>query len=322
MIIALLIAVVLVAVLVGCKKNAGGDTQETKNVTGVENMKTDGANGTGGTDSAEGVADGLTLCGIEYSFHSGTMMGVDESYIINEKEIVNASFFPEESGNREPKIVENVAITEAQWKNIEKAALNLMPVLEVFVPNDKKVEFPDIEVLDGGDKTTFAFEWKDKDGNVTRTEYYYPNDRRVHTYLDTVRETADPIGREIVWYGEPEITGIYLTVGDSPITNGKGYSFQCSRKSDDENAWYLFCYYIKDGKNVSISEVVGKETWDRVHEFIKKYDTSKWDSAKSDGKVSLTYYMDDGKQPRFVPSNKECEEIREFFLGIIEELSK
>ncbi len=53
--------------------------------------------------------------------------------------------------------------------------------------------------MDGLEQTGFSLTWRDKNGEETKVRYYISSDPRFKTVLDLLKETAHPIGREIVW---------------------------------------------------------------------------------------------------------------------------
>ena len=153
-----------------------------------------------------------TLCGVEYWYLSGMEWGADINIRISEEKIVYASYFPWEgtdgdclSGETDPVTLENVTIEAEQWNNIEKAVMDIVPLLESMKEENrlKKLLYERLikkHVMDGLEQTGFSLTWRDKDGEETKVQYYIPSDPRFKTVLDLLKETAPPIGREIVWY--------------------------------------------------------------------------------------------------------------------------
>ena len=150
-----------------------------------------------------------TLCGVEYWYTSGTMMGADIHIKLTDEEIVYASYFPWEgmndySGDETDCItVEHESIEIERWNEIQNAVMEIVPLLE---PEKKAKESKfkkildgwfnkNIEVLDGGDSYGFVLTWRDETGEEISVGYYIPNDSRFHTLLELMKETVHPIGR-------------------------------------------------------------------------------------------------------------------------------
>lgn len=188
--------------MAGCTNTAPGD-----NVTEISESMTEASE----TEVTElEVNEERTLCGVNYSFRSGTMYGADIHIHITDKELVYASYYPWEGidnydGDEYEEItVENVPIDAERWCDIEKAVNDILPLLGEGMTSEEwnkpKVDLdPDIEILDGGDRRNFILTWRDENGEETELYYKTPGDRRFLNLLDLLKETAHPVGREITW---------------------------------------------------------------------------------------------------------------------------
>lgn len=156
-----------------------------------------------------------TLCGVEYCHTGGSVYGQDITIILRDKGLVYASYYPWEGtddylGDGSDCItVENVPLEEGSWNEIEKAIEDILPILK-RKDNEKKGVFQQLlsrifakneEVMDGVGSLSFAVIWRDdENGAELKVSYEIPDDKRFVTLLDLMKETAHPIGREIVWY--------------------------------------------------------------------------------------------------------------------------
>lgn len=269
----------------------------------------------------------LTLCGVRYSYSSGMEFGRDRSVNITDKEIVSASFYPWEGqnnyeGDETEKIeIENQPITVEQWAEIEKAITNILPILEEYHKTYNPFSvIGETMMLDGGDKSGFSLTWRSPDGSEKTVSYYQPNDRRYYvTVIDTLMETVHPVGREIVWYGEPVLDGIHVASGDSSSGRKGNFSFQCTRKNEEE--WWYFAYFGLDGNPVSLSLTVDESCWSVIDEKIKALDI---ESLKKGEKMEkyITLYYSDGKNVNVLPDKKLLNELESFFTELSGKLNK
>ena len=300
------------------------------------------------------------LCGVEYQYKNGMEYGMDISIHITDKEIIYASYYPWEGINNydsdlnEEIIIEHQPIEPAQWADIEKAVNALLPVLgegrivntaentnfgfsdgfpsldgfngNLLSLEDFSSSLPssndfgdDIQILDGGDINIFRLTWREN-GKETTYRYTIPGDRRFYTLIDVLSETVHPVGREIIWYGEPVIEGVYVTTGNAHSGKDSDFSFQCTKKVGTDNEWWFFNYYGENGLPVSYSTTVNEEIWNRVSEKLTELKVTQWDEGKYGNELKLTLYYSDEKQLYFTPDKNNLNELRSFFLGIIEEL--
>lgn len=300
------------------------------------------------------------LCGVEYRYKNGMEYGMDISIHITDKEIVYASYYPWEGISNydgdlnEEIIIEHQPIEPAQWADIEKAVNALLPVLgegrivntaentnfgfsdgfpsldgfngNLLSLEDFSSSLPssndsgdDIQILDGGDINIFRLTWREN-GKETTYRYTIPGDRRFYTLIDVLCETVHPVGREIIWYGEPVIEGVYVTTGNAHSGKDSDFSFQCTKKAGTDNEWWFFNYYGENGLPVSYSTTVNEEIWNRVSEKLTELKVTEWEEGKYGNELKLTLYYSDEKQLYFTPDENNLKELKDFFLGIIEEL--
>lgn len=285
----------------------------------------------------------LTLCKAEYSRTGGMVYGEDITIEITDREIVYASYFPWEgiddySGEeRDEIVVEHKPIEPAQWAEIVRAvnAISaLLKVIEEYKPTPKVngmlMGFGDclkkipasklnpIQVLDGGDKSSFRLTWRDENGLETTYRYSQINDRRFYTLLDILRETVHPTGRKIVWYGEPVVNGVYVSVGESTSGNDKDFSFNLVEK--EKGVWRFYAYYGENKQPISYYAEVNEDIWGKVAEKLKELGVEQWKQGKYRDNPNLTLNYDDGKSANFKPNKKGLAELKAFFLGIVAEL--
>ena len=271
--------------------------------------------------------ENLTLCGVDYHYSSGSMFGVARSAHITDKEIVSASFYPWEGQNNyegdETELIEieHQPITAEQWAEIEKAIKNIMPILEEYheAYNPFSV-IGEAMMLDGGDKSGFSLTWRSPDGGEKTVSYYSPNDRRFYvTVIDTLMETVHPVGREIVWYGEPVLEGFHVTSGDSLSGRKGNFSFQCTKK--DEEEWRYIAYFGVNGKAVSLNYTVDEACWSIIAEKVKALGIESLKTGEMEDKYIALYYSDN-KIVRVLPDKKLLEELESFFTELSQELNK
>lgn len=320
----------------GCNGTKSPTATTTENIVGTADENTGdsttaGAETTAFSETTEErnnmITEELTLCGVRYHYSSGMEFGRDRSVNITDKEIVSASFYPWEGqnnyeGDETEKIeIENQPITAEQWAEIEKAIQNIVPILEEY--HETYNPFSAIGeniMLDGGDKSGFSLTWRSPDGSEKTVSYYQPGDRRYYvTVIDTLMETVHPVGREIVWYGEPVLEGIYITSGDSYSGRKGNFSFQCTRKNEEE--WWYFAYFGIDGKVVSLSLTVDESCWSIIDEKVKALGIESLEKGEKKDRY-ITLYYSDGKSVNVLPDKKLLNELESFFTELSRELNK
>lgn len=275
-----------------------------------------------------------TLCGIEYWYTSGMVFGEDIHMHITDEQIVYASYFPWEgmddySGEEMDCVTfENVAIEPEQWNEIEKAVMDIVPVLEQ-AENEKnswlKKKLAEwgtkiFEVMDGGDTSGFILTWRDENGIETEVTYYTPGDRRFWTVLDLMKETVHPIGREIVWYDPPELVGFYVSTGGDIYSRQKNeFSYQCTVKDSDKGEWRFISYFSENGESASYSDTVNEDTWELIAEKCGELDLESLDYNRN-SKAYATLYYSDGKQQSISPGKNDLKELQSFFEELVRQL--
>ncbi|MDY4587547.1 MAG: hypothetical protein SPD47_03775 [Oscillospiraceae bacterium] len=300
----------------------------------------------------------LTLCAAEYWYSGGSVYGEDIRIQITDKEIVYASYFPWEGINnydgdeRDKIVVEHKPIEPAQWADIEKAVDAVLPVLgegEEYTPvtpsntgmltmNDvmaltkeyeakssqkgvfQKLISNTFQILDGGDSGGFRLTWRDSGGTETTYSYRRPSDRRFYTLIDVMRETVHPVGREIVWYGEPEVNGVYVTVGKPSSGKDSDFSFSCKPNTSADGEWRFYAYYGENKKPLSCITSVDETIWKRISEKLTELCVEEWKQGKYGSDKLITLYYSDGKSAYFTPDKKGLQELKAFFLDIVNEL--
>lgn len=339
-------AAVLSVLLVGCSGNSPVITEEISAPADTKEEET------------VEVYNDLTLCAAEYWYSVGTVYGEDIRIQITEKEIVYASYFPWEGINnydgdeRDEIVVEHKPIEQAQWADIEKAVDAVLPVLgegEEYIPvtrsntgvptmNDamasvkeyeaksrkksvfQKLISDKIQILDGGDSSGFRLTWRDSGGTETTYSYRQPGDRRFYTLIAVMRETVHPVGREIVWYGEPEVDGVYVTVGKPFSGKDSDFSFCCKPNTSVEGKWRFYAYYGENKKPLSCITSVDEAIWKRISEKLTELSVEKWKPGKYGSDKHITLYYSDGRSAHFTPDKRGLQELKAFFLDIVNEL--
>lgn len=328
--------------------NTEESTEKSEETTAPVTEETEAPETTKKEEEALETNSNPTLCGVEYRYKSGMTYGTDISIHITDKEIVYASYFPWEGINNydgdlnEVIIIEHQPIEPAQWADIERAVNGILPILgegEVINATEKTAfgfssGFPsldgfsgnlqslddfsnNLQPLDGGDTNIFRLTWRE-DGKETTYSYRKPGDRRFLTLIDVLCETVHPVGREIIWYGEPVINGVYVTTGNSDSGKDSDFSFQCTKKAEGE--WWFFANYGENDRPVSYTTTVNEQIWNRISEKLTELDVTRWEAGKYGNDLKLTLYYSDEKQAYFTPDENNLSELKGFFLGIIEEL--
>lgn len=119
---------------------------------------------------------------------------------------------------------------------------------------------------------------------------------------------------------EPVIEGIDITAGNPFSGKDSDFSFQCTKMAKTDNEWCFFNYYGENGKLVSYSTTVNEEIWNRVSQKLTELNVTEWKEGKYQNALELTLYYSDKKQLNFTPDENILMELKNFFLGIIEEL--
>lgn len=325
-------------------------TEKPEEITTAKTEETEAAETTKKEEEDLETNNKPTLCGVEYRYKSSMTYGMDISIHITDKEIVYASYYPWEGINNydgdlyEEIIIEHQPIEPAQWADIERAVNAVLPILgegKVVNPAGKENTafgfsggFPslngfsgglqplsgftdDIQPVDGVDSSVFRLTWREK-GEETTYSYRKPGDKRFLTLIDVLCETVHPVGREIIWYGEPVIEGVYVTTGNTHSGKDSDFSFQCTKKAEGE--WWFFANYGENEQPVSYTTTVNEEIWNRISEKLTELKVTQWEEGKYGNDLKLTLYYSDEKQLHFTPDKNNLKELKDFFIGIIEEL--
>ena len=119
-----------------------------------------------------------TLAAIEYGRRVDMVWGENFSVRVAPEEIVFIEYFVEE--DRDYRFGSGIPLEAGQWKQLETAALELLPGLTEIKPKKEtwwerlfKKEEPFL--LDGADSSTLSFDWETKNGIVT-VSYSWKND--------------------------------------------------------------------------------------------------------------------------------------------------
>ena len=295
----------LLTLLAGCfRKIAGGDEP-----------------GTGGTSSASPtVATPGELCRIKLESSAGSMEYHTEFAIeVTPEEIVHAEYWPEEGTDSiDIPQKDHVPITGEQWADLEKIVGDLYPELRPIPEQDDSeplsVDGEEIEILDGGDYWNFWLTWKTEEGEVT-VRYGNVSDRRIRTLDDLLRELADPIGREIVWYDPPEIGGVFFHDDETDE------SFQLT--DFGEERYYFITRWHEGKEKKDLTKIVDASVWPPFKEFLGAQDYARFPEGWSfHDPRTVTIYYTDGRQKTWQPDEEAAAALREFFLSQVPEVEK
>lgn len=263
--------------------------------------------------------ENATLREVKYSWSSGTMARAAFSIQVNEKEIVNARYYPmnHEADDYDMHEIVNVPVSEKDWKAICDAVDILCPVLKEVAPVTevkKSSKKYDMEILDGGDTFDFELIWE-IDGELVSKEYCNPDYERFCVLDELLAELADPIGREIPVYTPPILNGAWVSIGKD---DGKDrYSFQCQEVKDSEGEYYFFCYYPENGKEVRYpNSRVDEAVWQVINDKISELGIEKMEPAAKDDDC-ITLYYSNGKQPVLKLNKDAAEALKETFMELM-----
>ena len=263
-----------------------------------------------------------TLVGVNYATGGGMMAHSEFHIILKRQEVEYTEFWPEDYVE-DINVREHVPITQQQWADVETVILDLYlgGKLEAYQPKpEPENSFLDILVLDGGDYTNLSLIWETADG-TKEIGYYWPNDRRVLTLTDLLRELADPQGREIIWYESPRLKEIYFT-RDHRVNTKRDYSFQLHYAEYDETDPHLeLIYYL--GKHGAVDNGYIRLTeadWNSFVAFSQELQLEYFPQqtkSEDDFKCHLLYTNDHYKN---VVLNKETEELlKTYFMKLVQQ---
>ena len=113
--------------------------------------------------------------------------GENFSVRVAPEEIVFIDFFVEE--DRDYRFGSGIPLEDGQWKQLETAALELLPGLTEIKPKKEtswkrlfKKEEPIL--LDGTDSSTLSFDWETENGIVTVSYSWKNDDPKAHQLID------------------------------------------------------------------------------------------------------------------------------------------
>ena len=119
-----------------------------------------------------------TLAAIEYGRRVDMVWGENFSVRVAPEEIVFIDYFVEEDSDY--RFGSGIPLEDGQWKQLETAALELLPGLTEIKPQketlwERLFKKEDPFLLDGADTSTLSFDWKTEDGIVS-VSYNWNND--------------------------------------------------------------------------------------------------------------------------------------------------
>lgn len=252
---------------------------------------------------------------VEYEKHSGTEYGVDFAADISENAVSFARFYSEEAGEYVTKTSET--LVAGIWGKIEKTvaamADSLVPAAE---KPPKSAKSGSIHLLDGSDVSSLHLSFRDPDGAETRICCQIPRDRRFFTLLELLLEAADLAGREICFYGPPELCGILAVREKNPLNRRGGYSYQLSDSAKDASGWRFNAYFTENGEDAKLNAYVGDDLRLEAVEKLMALGLEALPDVKS-GRSRVELRYTDGYRNRTVnPDKKTLERIREIFSAL------
>ncbi|MBQ4350237.1 MAG: hypothetical protein II768_03185 [Clostridia bacterium] len=260
------------------------------------------------------------LVGIRHESSGGSMVYRSEFAIeVTPDEIVHAEYWPE-NYRRDMVVRDHVPIKASQWADLEKITRILWPLMKEVTPyepdEDLFADGEEIFVLDGGDYNRWYFTWKTDEGERT-IQVYAPQDRRITTLRDLLRELAEPIGRKIVWYDPPKLDGIYF------CSDEDRYSYQCTCDRDEKDLYRCYFYFIENGERKSVSATTDGKVWQKVYDFCEPLNLAAFPEGNGmigGDPLTCTLYYDDGRQKTVIPDEATVEKLLSFFEEMCEEL--
>lgn len=246
---------------------------------------------------------GTLLC-VRHESSGGSMVNRSEFEIeLTDREIVQCAYWPQDTA--QPMVRrEHIPVTQAQWADVAQTVKTLWPLFRPVKPEPPVQEIPGIHMLDGGDYSRWYLTRQTTDG-VCTVQYSQPDDRRIRTLIELMRELAEPIGRKIPRYDPPVLCGVYYENEKAKC------SFQCTAWSGTEDVYRLIVYGITSGDaRVPIS------VWNEVRAFLEPLHLDRLRRAERDDTVKCTLYFTDGKQKRVAPDRKTANRMQSFFARI------
>jgi len=260
------------------------------------------------------------LVALSFSQGSGMVARANFDIRLNREEIEETTFWPEDFELDEQSL-KHVPITPEQWADVEKAVLSLWPKLDEYQPAaSASSSDEDVFMLDGGDYTNLTLTWETADGTVKKG-YAWPSDRRALTLWDLLRELADPRGREIVWYEEPQLKEIYFT-HKYRLNTRKNYSFQfyLNTYSEEEPFWELIYYLGKNGDIAKGYLPLAPSDWDAFLALAEDLQLAYFpEPTRSDDYFSCRLRYTDETSLSLILDKETEETLKQFFLDLIEQ---
>lgn len=262
-----------------------------------------------------------TLTGVSYATGGGMEARSEFSIRLNRQEIEHAEFWPEEY-TEEMEVREQVPIAEQQWADVEALVLGMYRAGALNASQLRSVSensILDYFVLDGGDYTDFSLVWETADGPIEQG-YYWPDDQRIVTLADLLRELADPQGREIIPYEEPELQQIWIT-RKHKIRTDRDYSYQLYWADYDENDphWDLIYYLGENGAVANGRVRVEDADWNAFLTLAEETQLEYFpEPDKTDEKFTCKLNYSNGRS-KYLNLNTETEEtLKAFCFSLVE----
>ncbi len=267
----------------------------------------------------------MTLSGITYYNQNGMVNGADCSVELSEKEIIYANVFhiDDNEGIYEYREKEHEAISEEQWKQASDAVMVLVPLLKE-IPESKDAGEQSFQATDGPYSEELFLTWKNAEGVEEKYQYSIPQDRRMITLIDILKEIADPVGREIIYYEAPTLVGIYFYDEGSGLTKKEAFSYQMTNiaKEDEPDMWMLYASYTVDGETKHFSEEISADEWPKVQSLCGELQVESLPQNVRDSKKSMTLYFSDQRQKMVLPDDNTLNVLREYFEKLVNELQQ
>lgn len=262
-----------------------------------------------------------TLIGVVYAAGSGMMARSDFQIRVNRNEVEHTRFWPEEYTD-EMEVREHVPITQQQWADVEALILGMYRVgaLHACQPSSaSENSILDYFVLDGGDYTDFSLVWETEDGSV-EIGYSWPGDQRVITLTALLQELADPQGREIIPYEEPELRQIWIT-RKHKIKSDRDYSYQLywADHDEDDPHWDLVYYLGKNGAVANGRVRVEDADWNAFLTLAEELQLEYFPEPDKTDKYFTCKLNYTNSRSKYLNLNTETEEtLKAFFFSLIE----
>ena len=239
---------------------------------------------------------------------------------VTPEELVRAEYWPENDFSQ-PYISEKgpEPIRPEQWADIARSLTEIYSVLEE-APEGYDDEAPlvdedgeEIFALDGGDCWRLFLTWRTPDGEERTVRYLYPPDRRITTFDALMRELADPVGREIVWYAPPALNGIFFRSEEGD------YSFQFTYSAAQDDYYFISRYPDGTGK-ADVSRHVPLSAWTDPGQWFASQELERFPSGRSfHDPLTVTLYYDDDTQTTVQPDEETAARLYDYFISLTEQ---